>query len=90
MHKTPGALATAMFFENFQAGGYVKYSATASIGIAVYPREGENFEDLYKSADIALYKAKNRGKNQIAFHDEKLGEKYKSFSNTRKPDDPRA
>ena len=84
------ALKAAMFFENFQAGGYVKYSATASIGIAVYPREGENFEDLYKSADIALYKAKNRGKNQIAFHDEKLGEKYKSFSNTRKPDDPRA
>ena len=83
------AVKVSMLFENFQAGGYVKYTVTASIGIAVYPREGESFEDLYKSADIALYKAKKRGKNQIAFHDEKLGEKYRQMLECRKPDDPR-
>lgn len=55
------------FFRNFQAGGYVKYSATASIGVAMYPRDGEDFESLYKSADNALYVAKKRGKNQLAF-----------------------
>ena len=55
------------FFRNFQAGGYVKYSATASIGVAMYPRDGEDFESLYKSADNALYIAKKRGKNQLAF-----------------------
>ena len=79
------ALKAAEFFENFQAGGYVKYSVTASIGVAVYPREGENFEELYKSADVALYKAKNRGKNQIAFHDDELGKKYNELLKNRIP-----
>ena len=58
------------FFRNFQAGGYVKYSATASIGVAMYPRDGADFETLYKSADNALYVAKKRGKNQLAFFGE--------------------
>jgi len=58
----------ANFFANFQAGEYVKYSATASIGAAVYPRDAKDFESLYKAADKALYKAKERGKNQLAFY----------------------
>lgn len=61
------------FFRNFQAGGYVKYSATASIGVAMYPRDGADFETLYKSADNALYVAKKRGKNQLAFFGEECG-----------------
>lgn len=60
----------ANFFANFQAGEYVKYSATASIGAAVYPRDASDFESLYKAADKALYKAKERGKNQLAFYKE--------------------
>ena len=56
------------FFRNFQAGDYVKYSATASIGAAVYPRDAQTFEGLYKAADHALYVAKKRGKNQLAFY----------------------
>lgn len=56
------------FFQNFQAGEYVKYSATASIGAAIYPRDGKDFETLYKAADSALYVAKKRGKNQLAFY----------------------
>ncbi len=58
------------FFKNFQAGEYVKYSATASIGAAVYPTDAKNFEALYKAADQALYVAKKRGKNQLAFYGE--------------------
>jgi diguanylate cyclase (GGDEF)-like protein len=71
------------FFDNFEAGGYVKYSATASIGVAVYPREGASFEQLYKSADEALYLAKKRGKNQIAFHDPELGKKYDEMQQSK-------
>lgn len=56
------------FFRNFQAGEYVKYAATASIGVAIYPQEGSDFETLYKAADQGLYKAKKRGKNQLAFY----------------------
>lgn len=56
------------FFRNFQAGEYVKYAATASIGVAIFPHEGDDFETLYKAADQGLYKAKKRGKNQLAFY----------------------
>lgn len=62
------------FFKNFQAGEYVKYAATASIGVAIYPQEGEDFETLYKAADQGLYKAKKRGKNQLAFYRDEWGE----------------
>lgn len=56
------------FFKSFQAGEYVKYKATASIGAAIFPHEGADFEALYKAADQGLYKAKKRGKNQLAFY----------------------
>ncbi len=59
------------FFKDFTAGEYVKYSATASIGAAVFPTHGKDFETLYKAADKALYKAKQRGKNQLAFYDDR-------------------
>ena len=63
------------FFHDFKAGGdYVKYSATASIGAAVFPEDGAEFKDLYVSADQALYRAKKRGKNQLVFfNEEKFG-----------------
>lgn len=56
------------FFDEFVAGTeYIKYSATASIGAALYPSEGADFEELYKSADKALYKSKKKGKRQLNF-----------------------
>lgn len=60
------------FFRAFQAGDYVKYSATASIGVALYPKEGADFDSLYKATDQALYRSKKNGKNQVAFNDEAL------------------
>ena len=62
---------TFMFLFVHEEADYVKYSATASIGAAVFPADGNNFETLYKSADQALYKAKRRGKNQLAFYDDR-------------------
>ena len=60
------------FFHQFRAGDYVKYSATASIGGVVVPRDATNFQDAYKAADVALYEAKRRGKNQLVFYGKDL------------------
>lgn len=59
------------FFKHFQVGDYVKYSVTASIGAAVFPAHGSDFESLYKSADAAVYKSKRRGKAQLSFFDDR-------------------
>lgn len=40
---------------------------TASAGISVFPEDGMDKESLIKNADIAMYKAKNNGKNQYVF-----------------------
>lgn len=56
------------FFRGLQVGTYTKYSVTSSIGCAIFSRDGDSFESLYKRADEALYKAKQRGKNQLAFY----------------------
>lgn len=58
------------FFEDFQVGEYVKYSVTASIGTAIFSRDGSEFESLYKAADAALYVSKERGRNQITFYND--------------------
>lgn len=38
---------------------------SCSIGISIFPRDGQSFDGLYKKADIALYRAKSNGKNQF-------------------------
>lgn len=43
-------------------------SMTCSIGISLYPRDGCNAELLLKNADIALYRAKDRGRNNYQFY----------------------
>ncbi|WP_013323732.1 EAL domain-containing protein [Gloeothece verrucosa] len=40
----------------------------ASIGIAIYPQDGEDAETLVKNADAALYRSKEIGKNNYQFY----------------------
>ncbi|HUO44370.1 MAG TPA: EAL domain-containing protein [Burkholderiales bacterium] len=41
---------------------------TASIGISTYPKDGEDEQTLTKNADIAMYQAKDEGKNNFQFY----------------------
>lgn len=50
---------------------------TVSIGISVYPYDGDCADALMKSADIAMYRAKSKGKNKYVFHSHDMQEKVK-------------
>lgn len=41
---------------------------TASIGVSIYPQDGENPDTLLKNADCALYHAKELGRNRFQFY----------------------
>ncbi len=45
---------------------------TPSIGIALYPEDGEDAETLVKNADTAMYFAKRAGKNRYQFYEESM------------------
>ena len=41
---------------------------TTSIGISLYPYDGQNMQTLMKNADLALYRAKEHGRNNYQFY----------------------
>lgn len=56
----------AEFIAHFSAGnGYIRHEVTASVGGALFPRDGDTFEKLYEAADKALYQSKNQGKSKV-------------------------
>ncbi len=50
------------------------YFVTPSIGISMYPIDGDDQDTLIKHADTAMYLAKERGKNNYQFYDPLLDE----------------
>lgn len=45
---------------------------TASVGISLYPQDGADEQTLMKNADVAMYRAKDEGKNNFQFYSEEL------------------
>jgi diguanylate cyclase (GGDEF)-like protein/PAS domain S-box-containing protein len=50
------------------------YYVTVSIGLTMYPEDGKTAEELFKNADLAMYKAKELGKNRYVFFDPSMDE----------------
>jgi diguanylate cyclase (GGDEF)-like protein len=57
-------------FEVFQTNIVV----SASIGVAVAPKDGAKFKQLCRKADVAMYEAKRNGRNRFEFYDVKFDE----------------
>ena len=61
--------------KNSVASSFVKTEAgedisiTLSIGCAAYPKDADNYEDLFALADFALYRAKEKGRNRYIIYD---------------------
>ncbi|MBL7479072.1 EAL domain-containing protein [Legionella bononiensis] len=47
---------------------------STTIGISIYPKDGTSVNTLIKSADLAMYLAKERGGNQFQFYNEELND----------------
>lgn len=47
-------------------------STSVSIGVAIYPDDGLDFETLLRKADTAMYRAKDAGRNHYRFFDEQM------------------
>lgn len=57
--------------EPYQIQGHELY-VTSSIGISLYPRDGESAEVLVRNADAAMYRAKSTGRKTYAFYTQDL------------------
>jgi diguanylate cyclase (GGDEF)-like protein len=53
-------------------------AATVSIGIALYPKDDQTGERLVKSADTAMYRAKDLGRNRYAFFTQEMNDRVES------------
>ncbi|MCD8543288.1 MAG: EAL domain-containing protein [Sulfurospirillum cavolei] len=54
--------------------GNESFQITTSIGVSVYPHDGEAASKLLKNADIAMYKAKSKGRNRYVFFDQEMNQ----------------
>ena len=55
----------------FNVDGHV-LSLSASIGVSMFPEDGEDFDTLMKKADMAMYSAKDAGRNTFRFFAERM------------------
>ena len=59
--------------EPFDLDGH-EVHISASIGIAIYPKDGESIDELLRHADIAMYQVKALGKNGHSFYHDSMVE----------------
>ncbi|MBU5312364.1 EAL domain-containing protein [Tissierella carlieri] len=52
-----------------------EFIISASIGISIFPHNGDNYSDLMRSANMAMYNIKSKGKNGYAFYEAEMGKR---------------
>ena len=57
--------------KSFVALGH-EFRVTASVGVSIFPQDGDDEQSVMKNADIAMYKAKDDGKNNFQFYSAKM------------------
>ena len=55
-----------------ELSGGQQAQVSASVGIAMYPQDGEDFDELVRHADMAMYQAKQDGRARYAFYEAHL------------------
>ncbi len=66
----------ALFQEPIQLGASKAHVST-SIGIALCPHDSQTMDGMINSADLALYRAKNEGRNRFCFFEQRMGEELR-------------
>lgn len=61
----------AVLSERYQLGQQ-EFVVTSSIGISLFPRDGREFDTLYKHADTAMFCAKKEGRNRFTFFTQEM------------------
>ncbi|MEG2082399.1 MAG: diguanylate cyclase, partial [Oscillospiraceae bacterium] len=67
IHRVAGEILSK--FQSIFANIQLPQNLSGSVGISVYPQDGASYNELLEKADVALYHAKNTGKNRyILYH----------------------
>ena len=75
----PDAIATftrelmARLIEPFDIGGR-ELTVSVSVGVAIFPEDGADYGTLLKKADMAMYRAKDSGRNAYRFFNEEMND----------------
>lgn len=56
-----------------------EFFLSASIGMSIYPRDGDTSEQLVACADMAMYRVKQEGRNGFCFYDHHMNDDLQRF-----------
>ena len=70
MRRILGAVSNPWPFKD------VEFNISCSIGVSLFPRDGEDPETLLKNAEAAMYRAKETGRNNFQFYAREMSSKF--------------
>ncbi len=68
------------YFEKSYRLGDTEHKISLSVGIAIYPKHGATYEELYKNADESLYQAKRAGKDMYCIFGESINDEASTIN----------